>query len=152
MGEPLYRQRGFLLKPQPDQAQRIGRVVHRAGQAQRIHLGQRSATPGHWPIRCAPVCYQAGDRPCAGSYSWFCARCADKSSSSMKGWINPHLPHSIFVFTGYVLLNSVGRFRQTCLQQQYVCRILLVHWIRGIQNLLFEILTPEIKGIISAMK
>jgi len=27
-----------------------------------------------------------------------------------------------------------------------------VHWIRGIQNLLFEILTPEIKGIISAMK
>jgi len=35
--------------------------------------------------------------------------CADKSSSSMKGWINPHLPHSVFVFTGYALFNPVGR-------------------------------------------
>jgi len=29
------------------------------------------------------------------------------------GRINPHLPHSIFVFMGYALLNPVGRFQQT---------------------------------------
>jgi len=48
-------------------------------------------------------------------------RCADKSAPT----------HLIFVFMGYALLNLVGRFRKTCLQQAFHSDVCFIFHIRN---------------------